>query len=97
MSHQRAGIGHHTFHHRLKLVKPLDAVVDNKSLPVARQLEIHRLFKDFICKGIDRGQYGVTVRGRGGNGRKVAGTHQRELKGARNRGSAHRHSVDIDL
>ena len=72
-------------------------MVDDKHLSVARHLEVDGFKHYVVVYGVDRGEYGVTVGRGGGYGRQVAGSHQRELQGARNRGSRHGECVDIDL
>ena len=93
--HEGACIGHHAFHHRLKVIQPLDAVVDDERLAVAAQLEVQGLLQDVVGEGVDRCHYGPSV-GRGsGDGREVAGAHQRELQRAWNGGGAHGERVDV--
>lgn len=97
VGHQRPGVRNDPFQHGLELVKPLDAVVHDEYLPVARQLEVHRLGKDVVVEGVHRRQDGVTVGRRGGDGAEVARPHKRELQRARNRRGRHREGVHVHL
>ncbi len=94
VGHQGAGVGHHSLHHLLELVKPLDAVVDDEHLAVASHLEVDGLGQELVGEGAHGGQHRVAVGGRGVDVAEVAGPHERELEGARYGCGRHREGVD---
>ncbi len=74
--HNDAGIGHKAFHLGLEVIKPLDAVVDDEHLAVARQFEVDSLADDVVAPGVDRCDDGIAVGRRGVDGREVARSHE---------------------
>ncbi len=93
----RARVGHKPPDHRLDIKQPLDAVVDEKYLTVARQLEIDSLAYNVVAQRGHRRDDRIAVGRRGVDRREVAGSHQRELKRSRYRCRTHGEGVDVDL
>ncbi len=97
VGHDGAGVGHKAMNHLLKLVEPLDAVVDEEYLAAARHLEIYGLAHGIVAHHAHAREYRIAVGGRSGNGRQVARAHQRELECARYGRGRHGKGVDVDL
>ena len=95
VAHHHARVGHHALYHGLKRRQLVDAVVDEKHLSVARQLEVDGLGHHLVVERADGCEYGVAVGRRRGDGAKVARAHQRELQGARNGRGRHGERVHI--
>ncbi len=95
VGHDGAGVGHKAMNHLLKLVEPLDAVVDEEYLAAARHLEVNGLAHGIVAHDAHVGENRISVGRRSVDGREVARAHQGELQGARYGCSRHGECVDV--
>ena len=79
------------------LVNILHPVVNEKNLPVTRQLVLNGLADDLFIKAMQLGNNWVAVGRRRLDDRQVAGTHQRKLQGTRDWRGRQRERVYIHL
>ena len=97
MSDSNAAVGDMTFYYLTHLVESGDAVADEINLSVSRHFEIDSLRNEFgrECShlSVDR----LTIGWGSTHNTHIAGSHQRELQGSRNRGCRHSESIDITL
>ena len=90
-------IGDEPLHQSGNLHDVLDAVVDKVDLAPARELVNDGIADEFFVEGPHFGSDWVSVGRRRLDDRQVAGSHQRELQGARNRGGCQGERVHIDF
>ena len=91
------GIGHAARDEGGQLGKVLYAVVDEEELSVAAELEVHRLAYNLLIEGVHLGLYGIAVGWWSLYDTQVAGTHERELQGARDGRGGKCERVDGDF
>ena len=97
MTNTNTGIGHIAYDEGCQLGEVLYAVIDEEKLPIAAELEVHRLADNLFIEGVHLGLYGIAIGGRSLDDAEVAGTHKRELQRARDGRSGERERVDAHL
>ena len=97
MGNRNADVSYFTFEQRFHLVNVLNAIVDDKNLPISAHLIVDGLFHHLHIECVNLRLYRITVGGRRVYGGKIARTHQRELQRARNGCGGHRERIDVSF
>jgi len=95
VSRRHTGIGHVLLYEMLQMGQGRDAVGHDVDLSVAAHFKVHGVGNHLVAEGVHLGLYGAAVGRRSLDDGKVAGAHQRELEGARDRCGRHCEGVDV--
>ena len=91
------GIGNFPFHQGFYLVDILNTVVDEENLSVTTHLEVDGFADDVRIEAFYFRLYRITVGRRCRNATQISSSHQRELKGSRNRSGCHCQGIYVCL